>query len=433
VTRPRVPELDDELRRRLGRRFGPAVESWLDALPPVLSDLAERWGLELESLVRRGSISVVIRCRTAEGRPAVLKISPERRRILDEAAALGRWQTVHVPVVLAVDENAAALLIEAVEPGTPLVDCAAYPPMERLIALIGSLHRAGVPAPSYESVAERTAYLFDSGTRNYERRPELVQLIPTELYERGRRLAMRLAGEGRATVLLHGDLTPANVVDGGEERGLVAIDPAPCLGDPAFDAVDLVLWRAEDEPTVALRAEQLAAGIGAEPGRLLEWCCAFAAMIALEIAEASVDVRERVAPYLALASRAERAGLPRAPGPVAASSSMTGTVGDAVERQARAYNAHELEEFLVCYADDVIVEDAEGRVVMSGRDELRERYGRLFDAFPHQRAEIVSRMRVGSYVVDEERITGRREGDLHAIAIYHLNGDGVIDRVRLLR
>jgi len=62
---PRVPELDDELRRRLRRRFGIAVDAWLDELPPVLTELAERWQLEYGPLVQRGSISVVIRCQTA--------------------------------------------------------------------------------------------------------------------------------------------------------------------------------------------------------------------------------------------------------------------------------------------------------------------------------------------------------------------------------
>jgi streptomycin 6-kinase len=298
-----VPDLDDELRRRLGRRFGAAVELWLDALPPVLSDLAERWELEFDSLIQRGSISVVIRCRTAKGCPAVLKVSPERGRVLEEAAALASWKTVHVPAVLAVDESVGALLIEAIEPGTPVGESAVYPRMESLVDLIGSLHRDGMPDPSYQSVAERIAYLYVAGRKNYERRPDLIELIPSELYERGRELAMRLAGDTTMTVLLHGDLTPANILDGGEERGLVAIDPAPCLGDPAFDAIDLVLWRAEDERAITARAQRLASGIGAEAGRLLEWCSAFAAMVALEIAEASVDASDRVEPYIALASR----------------------------------------------------------------------------------------------------------------------------------
>ena len=101
----------------------------------------------------------------------------------------------------------------------------------------------------------------------------------------------------------HGDLTPVNVLDGGAQRGLVAIDPAPCLGDPAFDAIDLVFWRADDLETIAARVEQLAPAVGAVGTRFLDWCAAFAAMVALEIAEASDGVPAQVEPLRALASR----------------------------------------------------------------------------------------------------------------------------------
>jgi streptomycin 6-kinase len=249
-------------------------------------------------------MSVVIRCRTADGRSAVLKASPERERVAHEAAALAGWKTIHVPAVLAVDERVGALLIEAVEPGTPLVESAAYPTSESLVALLTSLHEDGEPYPSYPPVAERIAYLFDSGRQNYERKPELAELIPPELYGRGRRLAMRLAADAAPTVLLHGDLTPVNVLDGGSERGLVAIDPAPCRGDPAFDAIDLVFWRAADAATVNGRAERLAPAIGSDTGRLLDWCVAFAGMVALELAEASDSEHGQVEFLVALASRA---------------------------------------------------------------------------------------------------------------------------------
>lgn len=298
-----VPELDQELRLRLGRRFGSAIDAWFDALPAVLGDLAERWNIEWGTLIQRGSMSVVVRCR-ADGRPAVLKASPERERVAHEAAALARWKTIHVPAVFAVDESVGALLIEAVEPGAPLVESAAYPRLDSVVALLTSLHEDGVPDPLYRPVADHIAYLFDSGRKNYERKPDLAELIPPELYARGRRLAMRLAADAASTVLLHGDLTPVNVLDGGAERGLVAIDPAPCLGDPAFDAIDLVLWRAEDVETIAVRAEQLAREIGADPDRLLDWCVAFAGMVALEIAEAPGGSAEQVEALLALASRA---------------------------------------------------------------------------------------------------------------------------------
>jgi streptomycin 6-kinase len=122
------------------------------------------------------------------------------------------------------------------------------------------------------------------------------------VYERGRRLALRLAADTSQQALLHGDLTPANVLDGGAERGLVAIDPAPCLGDPAFDAVDLVFWRADAADTIAARAEQLASAIGVDAKRLLDWCIAFAGMVALELGEAG-NPPERLDPLLVLAAR----------------------------------------------------------------------------------------------------------------------------------
>ena len=269
----------------------------------MLDDLAERWDIEWDALIQRGSMSVVIRCRTADGRPGVLKATPERERVAHEAAALASWKTSHVPAVLAVDEGVGALLIEAIEPGTPLVEATAYPTFESLAALLASLHENGVPDPRYPPVADRIAHLFDAGMKNYERRPALAELIPPELYAGGRELAMRLADEAAPTVLLHGDLTPVNVLDGGAQRGLVAIDPAPCLGDPAFDAVDLVFWRADDLETIAARVEQLAPAVGAAGTRLLDWCAAFAAMVALEIAEASDGVPAQVEPLRALASR----------------------------------------------------------------------------------------------------------------------------------
>ena len=300
---PPAPELDDELRRRLGRRFGSAIDSWLDELPPVLGDLAERWQIDFESLIQRGSMSVVIRCRTAAGHPAVVKLSPERERVAQEAAALAGWRTVHVPSVLAVDESVGALMIEAIQPGTPLVEMDAYPSLESIASLLTSLHENAVPAIPYRPVADRIANLFESSTKLYEFKPDLIELISPGLYERSRELALRLAADAPAAVLLHGDLTPVNVLDGGTGRGLVAIDPAPCMGDPAFDAIDLLFWRATDAGTITARAQQLAPAIQADANRLIEWCTAFAGMVALEIAERPGGSRELVEPFLVLASR----------------------------------------------------------------------------------------------------------------------------------
>jgi streptomycin 6-kinase len=299
-----VPELDEELRARLRRRYGPEIDAWFAALPAVLADLGERWEIAWGPVIRRGSMSVVIRCRVAHEGPAVLKVCPDRARLAREAAVLASWRTAHVPAVLAVDESAGALLLEAIEPGTPLAELPTVPSAKQLGDLMSSLHDAGVPDRTYRPVADRIVHLFDSGTKPYELKPELLDLVPLELYERGRRLALRHAADSTRTVVLHGDLTPVNVLDGGPERGLVAIDPAPCLGDPAFEAVDFVLWRAKDLDAIAARAEALAPAIGTDPRRLLDWCTAFSGMIAVELAELPGTSRDEVEPFIALAARA---------------------------------------------------------------------------------------------------------------------------------
>jgi streptomycin 6-kinase len=298
------PGIDAGARRRLTARFGSGVEAWLGELPGVLTALAERWRLEIGAPIPRGSVSAVFWCRTADGRRAVLKASPDRARLAFEAAALGGWHTAATPAVIALDEQLGALLIEAIEPGTPLVVSAAYPDLESVAGLLTSLHGSGVPDPSYPPAGQRAAALFRSSLALYERHPELTALVPPELYERGHRLADRLARRDGPAVLLHGDLTPSNILDGGPRRGLVAIDPAPCLGDAAFDAVDLILWQADDLATIGARAGRLAAATGVAAERYSGWCVAFAAMAALELASLAGADSERVQALLELASQA---------------------------------------------------------------------------------------------------------------------------------
>jgi len=292
------------VRQRLTLRFGSEVKAWFDELPAVLTALAEEWRFELGSQIPRGSVAAVFGCRMADGRRAVLKVSPDRARMAFEAAALGGWHTVHTPTVIALNEQLGALLIEAIEPGTPLVVSSIYPAAESVAQLLSSLHGSGVPDPSYPAVEKRVAYLFDSAAKLYEGHSELTELVPRTLYERGRRLATRLAQQDSPIVLLHGDLTPSNILDGGAERGLVAIDPAPCLGDAAFDAVDLILWQTDDLETIAARIQQLAAGTGVEAERLLGWCVAFAGMSALDIASQGSGPRARIDAHVELARQA---------------------------------------------------------------------------------------------------------------------------------
>ena len=215
--------LDAEVRRRLGRRYGPEIDAWLDELPARLHVLAQRWRLDLGSLVRRGTVSVVLRCRDHAGAPVILKVAPDRQRILNETRALGAWRTCHVPQVIASDARQGALLME-IQPGTALDESGQVPETGALADLLRALHQRAEPLASVPLLEDRIASLFRSGEANYIRRPDLAHLVPRPLYERGRRQAIALAAEERRRLVLHGDLTPTNVLDGGAVRGLVAVD-----------------------------------------------------------------------------------------------------------------------------------------------------------------------------------------------------------------
>ncbi len=105
---------------------------------------------------------------------------------------------------------------------------------------------------------------------------------------------------------------------------------------------------------------------------------------------------------------------------------------DPVAAQLAAYNAHDVDAFMACYTDDCIVEDGAGLRMMTGAAEMRPRYHTLFSSAPHLHCELISRIRIGEYVIDEEKITGRVPTLRRAVAIYHLR-DNKIDHVRFYR
>jgi hypothetical protein len=110
----------------------------------------------------------------------------------------------------------------------------------------------------------------------------------------------------------------------------------------------------------------------------------------------------------------------------------TPSLNDPVDAHVQAYNARDLDRFIACYSADCVLEDARGAVVARGHEQLRAHFGRVFEASPTLHCEIVHRARVGEYVVDEERITGRFGEEQHGVVISHAMG-GVIDHQRFVR
>jgi hypothetical protein len=145
-----------DARERLARRHSsPAFDAWWELLPQRTGALAERWGLELGEPIPRGNTSLLIRCRRA-GEGAVLKLTPEIELAAEEARALRAWgPSGCVPAVWAYEDD--ALLLEAIEPGTPIRD-GPRRDTEELRALLDGLHAA--PSDGFPSLAERVEFIY---------------------------------------------------------------------------------------------------------------------------------------------------------------------------------------------------------------------------------------------------------------------------------
>ena len=108
-----------ETAQRLTRRFGPGVADWCAGLPALAHDLAERWNLEPGEPFPGGNSSVAIRCTRSDGPPAVLKLSPDLPVVAEQVTTLRLFgPSGRVPLVLAADLPAGAVLLELIEPGT---------------------------------------------------------------------------------------------------------------------------------------------------------------------------------------------------------------------------------------------------------------------------------------------------------------------------
>ena len=109
-------------------------------------------------------------------------------------------------------------------------------------------------------------------------------------------------------------------------------------------------------------------------------------------------------------------------------------MNDPVQHQLEAYNARDVEAFLEAYSADVRVETGSGKEILGGWDEMRGFYEGLFENSPDLHCEVVNRVSVGSWVIDEEEVSGlQADGfpeELRAVVAYRVN-DGKIGLVRM--
>jgi streptomycin 6-kinase len=273
--------LDEGARERLITRFGAGAEAWCAALPEMAERYCLRWHLDLDKALS-GNTSRVFIGRQDGDRGVVLKLTPERAIANEEAIALRAWAaTPHAVDLIEADLEEGALLLEHIEPGTKVSDEPGIPPVHDIAALLAGLREtATYDAGQLPTVTQGLESMF-TRIGGLLSNPQVSAVVAPHILDDGHRRARELASES-PNGLVHGDLHLSNILRAGPGRGLVAIDPRPSVGDPAFDAVDWALYRLTSLAEVHERIGRLSTLVpGMDPDRLWGWCQATAPVLAV--------------------------------------------------------------------------------------------------------------------------------------------------------
>ena len=266
--------LTQEFTDRLHRTFGGTGALWLKSLPLLLDHYAERWSLTLGRPFTGLSYNYVTRARLADGTLAVLKLGVPNPELTAEIAALRHFEGVGTVKLIQADPDAGALLLESVQPGTPLLE---LNDDERATAtaakLIGQLHKPLSNRDPFPSVRD-----WGRGFERLRARFNgLTGPFPVELVEKAEHDLVELTNTQGEAVLLHADLHHWNILSS-ERAAWLAIDPKGLIGEPEYEAgawlrnpIPFIFEQPDLRTTILRRVDQFVDLLTFNRLRVLRW------------------------------------------------------------------------------------------------------------------------------------------------------------------
>ncbi len=229
TTALRIP---DRLAHTVVAAFGDVGRDWLARLPSLVADAACAWQLQVDAPFEPGgNVGWVAPVRRADGSDAALKVECPGHRNPWAAKGLQHWAGRGAARLLDSDEASQVLLLERCMPGTNGDDLDVATGNEAVASVLAELHAVEPPAEDeFEPLAMLVERLRETMWDWFDR---FERPVDRGVVEQADELFTSLTSSSTDTVLLHGDLGPGNVVL--SERGWLAIDPYPVLGDRTFD------------------------------------------------------------------------------------------------------------------------------------------------------------------------------------------------------
>ncbi len=254
-----------------------AGAQWLKQLPTLLADYVELWSLTIGLPFAPLSYNYVAPVVRADGTQAVLKLGVPECASVAEIEALRLFDGNGIVRLLNADSKRGALLLERLEPGTPLATlCHAGEDEQATSIAVTVMSQLWCPAPKehpFPSVADWVAGIGELQNRFGGGSGPL----PAVLVAQAQGLCGELLASMDEPVLLHGDLHHYNIL-AAERSPWLAIDPKGVVGEPAYDVgamlrnpMPQLLTMPQPRRILERRVEQLAEELGFNRARLRSW------------------------------------------------------------------------------------------------------------------------------------------------------------------
>ncbi len=255
---------------------------WLDRLPRLVDECAERWSLALGEPFAYAFASLALPATRLDGSEAVLKIQfPDHESEL-EAAALAHLDGDGAVRLLGYDADRRALLLERCRPGTALKELEPDDALDVFVDLLPRLWKpAGAPFLPLADEAGRWAGSlpddFENAGRPFEQ----------ELFAEALDAIRTLPGTQGEQVLVNQDLHADNVLRAQREPWLV-IDPKPLAGEREFGVAPIIRGRelGHSPEAVLHRLDRLAGELHLDRDRARRWALAHTIAWAFDDGEA---------------------------------------------------------------------------------------------------------------------------------------------------
>jgi streptomycin 6-kinase len=264
----------EDFARAVVELHGEAGRLWLRSLPGLVERCAARWSLKVGVPFSPPTYNYAAPAEGVGGARLVLKVGVPVRELLTEMEALRVFDGRGAARLIDADAEAGALLLERLEPGTPLTALCETEDAAATSAAASVMRKLWRPAPaghSFPTVADwgrgfgRLRERFGGGAGPF----------PRALVEEAESLFSELLESSAEPVLLHGDLHHGNVLAAAREPWL-AIDPKGLVGEPAYEVGALLrnplpqLFRWPVRATER-RIAQLSDELGFERERVRGW------------------------------------------------------------------------------------------------------------------------------------------------------------------